>query len=629
MEKELLKEKGLVQFIQENLIVVPFSMIMFVKLLLINKELQLQIYPKGYFLFSAALLISLLIYLPVLFLRKKRFSVLVVSLIFNLIFIGDLVHYRYFGSLPSFESLKLLNEAGKVSGSALLLLKFRDILYFLDLFIFALIMLIKPMQKDSNLLSKNKRFLYAGLCSIILFSFFVGLIYHDRNNLKNLKVSMFDKKMIVDKYTVIGSHIFSIYKAFAETSEKISENEKKETVEWLQKNAVKEVVPNQYTGIAKGKNVIVIQMESLQNFVVGKKVNGFEVTPNLNKFLSESHYFANNFYEIGMGNTSDSDFQVNTSLHPLTDAATFVRYPRQDYYTLPKVLNDEGYSTSAYHAYNRNFWNREVAFPKLGYENYFAQESFPNGENLIMGLNDRDFFAKTAEYIKESKKPSFSYVISLSSHYPFDMPEKFQNDNFEKENIPYRLYHYLQSIHFADQAFGEFVEKLKAEGLYEDTLIITYGDHLAKVADDPADDIYSPLGLSKDSYKDELELKKTPLMIKMPGQKESQKHHNLTSTIDIMPTILNLTGYEKSFLSFGNDVFGGKNFFISDHYFTYFSDDNFHYYQEEGELPSCHQGKKYQEKPLEECRFLIERAEKEKKYSSNLIKYNLFKDLKW
>lgn len=629
-EPKKAQEKSIIpDFIKENFIAIPFIFTLFVKLMDMNLQLGINfIFPRSYILILIAVVVSILIYAPVLFFKNKVKATLVISLLISLIFILDLVHYRYFDSLPSFESLALLREAGKVSGSALLLLKAKDILYFTDSIFLTLLILLKKIKPVASLQPLKKRILIGGIGLIIVLSTLGGILFIDRKNIKLFNASLMDKKILVERYTVIGSHFFSIYKSVSDQTVKISEEEKEQTISWLNENVVKKVAPNEYTGTAKGKNVIIIQMESLQNVVVGKKINGTEITPNLNNFLNEAHYFDNNFYEIGMGNTSDSDFQANTSLHPLTDAAAFVRYPKQDYKGLPRIMKESGYFTAAYHAYNRNFWNREVAFPKLGYDKYYAQESFAKGNQVIMGLNDQDFFNETAKYIKDNNQPSFSYVISLSSHYPFDMPPDYLDKGFEQKELPYRFYHYLQSIHYADKALGDFFEKLKKEGLYDDTLIVLYGDHLAKIADDPFDDIYTPLGLSRDSFKDELELKKTPLLIKMPGQKERKNYSKLTSTIDVMPTILNLIGYEKKYLSFGSDVFSKDGFYVSDHYFTYFSDNNYHYVWEE-EQEICKQGKNYADKPVSECRDLIERAEKEKKFSANLIKYNLFKDLKW
>jgi lipoteichoic acid synthase len=174
--------------------------------------------------------------------------------------------------------------------------------------------------------------------------------------------------------------------------------------------------------------------------------------------INESYYFPNGNYLIGGGKTSDSDFATNTSLYPLFDSSVFVQHGRHDYTSLPKALKEDGYFSYAYHAYKRDFWNRGLGFNSLGFEHFYAADNYPEGENIIMGLNDEDFYKETLKKIKEKEEPSYHYLNSLTSHYPFDMAKKYQFLPGNESDYDYRTFHYLQSIHYADYAIGKFLK---------------------------------------------------------------------------------------------------------------------------------------------------------------------------
>ena len=137
---------------------------------------------------------------------------------------------------------------------------------------------------------------------------------------------------------------------------------------------VKEVIKDENYGIANGKNIVVIQVEALQNFVINREYNGKELTPFLNSLIgNNSFYFNNYYYQVGGGNTADAEFTVNNSLLSTTTDAAYMKYFENTYYGLPHILKDNGYKKAeAYHAYNRDFWNRETAYVNQGFDNYFA-----------------------------------------------------------------------------------------------------------------------------------------------------------------------------------------------------------------------------------------------------------------
>ena len=287
--------------------------------------------------------------------------------------------------------------------------------------------------------------------------------------------------------------------------------------------------------------------------MIDKNFEGEEITPNLNKLIRESYYLENGLTVIGGGATSDSDLASNTSVYPLQDEATFVRYGTNDFTSIAKALKNEGYVANAYHAYRRDFWNRSAAFNSLGFDHFYAGEEYDDGDQLIMGLNDESFYRQTLTKTGNSTGPQFSYIISLSSHHPFIMAEKYQSlGGGYKEGYDFQTYHYYQAIHYADYALGIFLDGLKEQGLYEDSLIVVYGDHLAKIGDQESGEVQ---GMIENFNLTEMD--KIPFIYKLPNQVDGRTLGHETSQLDLMPTILNLAGVSTDFPMFGGDALAG------------------------------------------------------------------------
>ncbi|PTR80198.1 sulfatase, partial [Bacillus anthracis] len=153
----------------------------------------------------------------------------------------------------------------------------------------------------------------------------------------------------------LGYHGFDL-KYFVGRNKELSDSDINDVQSWINNN--KEDIPdNEYFGMIKGKNLIAIQVESLENFVINKKVYGQEITPTLNKLLSGSLYFDNIYEQNNSGTSSDCDLMVNTSIFPIRATSTFPTYPWTKYNSLQNILNNEGYTTISTHAELPGSWN--------------------------------------------------------------------------------------------------------------------------------------------------------------------------------------------------------------------------------------------------------------------------------
>lgn len=484
----------------------------------------------------------------ILFDKYHKIILLLTSFFVSLLLLANNLYFRYFGSIVKFETLTIIKQTGDITLSINSLFSIFDVLYFIDILILIIVFVFikkKPIKK-----SKKERMYLAGLTIILSIVIVCLLIIFDFANLKKFTNSSFDNNLVERRYGIIGAHSLNIFRYLFVSGVDATEEEKQEVVAWIKDNKVGKQKDNDYTKMAEGKDIYLIQIESLQSFTIGMEFEGEEVTPNLNNLVRESNYFPNGESPIGGGLTSDSDFMANTSLHALSNSSAFVTHGSNNFTSLPKALEGNGYSTNTFHAFKRDFWNRGVAFNSLGFDHFYAQDEYDEGENIILGLNDESFYEQTLEKIPKSTGPNFNYIVSLSSHHPFDMAEKFQLLKTDlTDDYNYRAYHYLQAIRYADYSLGIFLDGLKNKGKYDGSLIIVYGDHPAKFGDMNDPIVRATVG---NNVNPEL----VPYIYKLPNQKIGQKIEDGTKQIDIMPTVLNLTGVKTSYPMFGRDVFG-------------------------------------------------------------------------
>jgi phosphoglycerol transferase MdoB-like AlkP superfamily enzyme len=342
----------------------------------------------------------------------------------------------------------------------------------------------------------------------------------------------------------LGNHIYDIYCFIYEKIDLLNDKEIQEIDNWMMENEKYQFPDPKFInleGIAKGKNIIVVQFESLENIVIGKSYFDQEITPNINRLLNNSIYFNNIYEQVKDGNSSDAELLFNTSIYPLRSGSTFLRFGKNEYVSLPKLLNDQGYTSIAIHGDNKEFWNRDVVFEALDYNKYISEESFIYNNQCGIGIADEDLFLQAATEIEKFDNPYYLFIITLTSHMPFDLPEEMQY--LKMPNNDYTSL-YLKSINYTDACFGEFYEKMKTAGYLDNSILIIYGDHE---------------GVHK-YYETDLpdNNKKVPFIIHIPGI-EGIENRKIGGQIDIMPTLAYLIGIDREYYFsavMGRNLFG-------------------------------------------------------------------------
>ena len=340
-----------------------------------------------------------------------------------------------------------------------------------------------------------------------------------------------------------------------------------------------------YRGIAEGRNVITIQVEALQNFVLNLEYNGQVITPNLNALLTQDTlYFDNYYYQIGGGNTADAEFAVNNSLYAPVDEAAYSRYADNDFYSMAKLLKDNGWtSATAFHGYVNTFWNRNVAYPGQGFDAYLSGSDYyaEPAEVAGMGVSDGEFFVRAVDYLKEQSGPFYAFMVTLTSHYAFELPAQYNMLTLKDEHVGTLFGNYLQSVHYFDHAVGMLIDALKAANLYDNTIITFYGDHFGlPVYDWQSKQFLTELLGTEYTYESHFNV---PLMIHIPGSGVTETKSVAGGHIDVMPTLLHLLGLKnEKGIMFGESLLRlksnivcqqqhlGRGSFISDEVFFQF-----------------------------------------------------------
>ena len=505
-------------------------------------------------IFLVSVLITLFLFTSIHFSNNKRKEVLGFSLysIISIIMFVDVMYYSYFNSLPSINMLKQLDQVGAVGDSVAELLSFKNILFLLDITSIATYLIERGTKEDKQ----YNRYIRWGVPGAI------GIILVFTLTILNAK----DLMVPISNQEIYSYHIKDIKQSIA--GEEIAEGTgiftQEDLKELKERSKLKE---GKYTGIGKGKNLIAIQVEALQDFPLNRFYNGQEITPNLNKLINSkgSLYFDNYYQQIGRGNTADAEFVTNNSLYPSMEDPTYTQYEQNTFYGLPWILRDRGYTSWVFHGYEKEFWNRERAYKNQGFQRFLSEEDFDIVESIGFGITDEEFFKQSMDYLKEldniDDNPFYAFLITLTSHTPFKMPDEYKYLNIEDKHQDTILGDYIQSIHYADKALGQFFEDLQKEGLYEDTVIAIYGDHFAITGLND-----SGIELMTDFLEhpyDVDEMFKVPLIIHVPGTDINETISTIGSQLDFLPTILNIMGEEnKKGIMFGRDLvnFSGYNY---------------------------------------------------------------------
>ena len=584
-------EKGIKEFNYKQYISTNKQFIAFVISNVINACLLRFFTVHNYFAIKPVLadlaIVLILGSFVYLFKAKKQFTYLmVVSVIFNIICIVNSLYYTYFMSFASFSliavSLTVIDVGDAVVKNVL---QFKDFIFLWQLvFIVAYHFYLKRkkyIEYAGPKENRKKRFTGTLISGIIIYALFFATV----TSVEFSRLSkQWNREFLVTRFGVYTYQLNDLFKSLDAKFNTLFgyDNAAKEFRDYYNENTI-EFKNNEYTNIFEGKNLIVVHTESMQNAAINQEFNGEQVTPNLNRLKDEGIYFSNFYAQASSGTSSDSEFTFSSSLFPVTNGSVAVSYWNREYETIQKLLKEKGYNTLSFHANNGDFWNRNNLHKSFGYNTFYSKSSFSvDEENVIgLGLSDKEFFKQLVPILKKEHDENGKFMatlIMLSNHTPFDDVDKYGEfetniketlENGEEKVYPYmedtKLGNYFKSAHYADSAIGELMEELDAVGLLDNTVVVFYGDHDAKLpkADfvrlynydketdgviDKEDENYKPV----DYYEYEIN-RSVPLIIWTKDRQFNKTINTAMGMVDVMPTLSNMFGLKPKF-ALGNDI---------------------------------------------------------------------------
>lgn len=482
------------------------------------------------------------------------------AIIFNLIqsvwLFANMLYYREFSDFLSMGILGSGSSTGNNLGKSIAaIIHWTDYLVFIDIIILIALVVFKQLTIDRKGVQKKFAILTT-LFGVILMFVDYGIASTNRSG---LLTRSFDNNYIV-KY--LGLNEYAVFNAVQTYNQTESRKRAKPTdLAKVKKFVATQKLPDniQYYGTQKGKNVFMIHLESFQQFLIDYKVDGQEVTPNLNQFYHDQNTLSfDNFYnQVGQGKTSDAEMMQENSLFGLATGSAMVKYGTNNTFeSLPAILGQRGYTTATFHGDVASFWNRDNTYKSFGYDYFFSKSYYPNANkanyNVGYGMKDKIFLRDSAQYIEQLPQPFYAKLITVTNHYPYDLDK--QNIDFPATKTGDNTVDgYVQTAHYLDQSFGELIAYLKKVGLYNNSVFVLYGDHYG-ISENHQPAIAQLLGKDKVTNYDLANFQKVPFMIHATGLKGGIDH-TYGGEIDMMPTLLDLLGVpDDGMTMFGQDM---------------------------------------------------------------------------
>lgn len=421
--------------------------------------------------------IAMLYVFPFLQNKRARLFSLALLLLFTLFCLANIWYNRYYGNYLSLSDIMLGQGIRPFGVLVRQLLRPQDILFLVDVLALAYIYSKEGLSQGLQSVfaafprlgrARNIALVLGLLVLQILGTNFI-LGNQRPGQLYNQSTSSF-----VNVYGILPLYIFelcSIHQPFRnQQPAQPSEEESRLSREKIRDKDL------------EFENILVIQVESLDQKLIGLEHNGLEVTPFLNDLKDKSLYFEN-FYAQHVNGSFDAEFSFLTSIYPINKNYGFKVNDLSRFSSLVQLLKEQGYHTLAMHGNDKEFFYRHKAYPELGFDRFYSKQDFDFDktvmpvQNTNFGINDYDFLLQGVEILQQSKEPFFAFLITVSSHTPFDFcPSGFGLDRFQWVLDPL-VRDYFRSISFVDFSLRMFFQELEKRGLDEDTLFIVYSDH--------------------------------------------------------------------------------------------------------------------------------------------------------
>lgn len=540
---------------------------------LVDFNLDTKSFYQHFILFINPLPVGLLFIGLALYIKSTKWFYRIAGLLYFLLFLWLFSNALYFREFSDYISISTMMASSSVAAglfqTTVKALRLWDLIYFLDFIGFAYLYMKKKIPVDVQPFNKRSSFAVTAL-SILLFSINLFLAEIDRPELLSRGFSNTYIVRALGLPSFLGYNAYQTYHAHKDRSE-ASAGDLNPVKQYVEEHYAK---PNdEYFGLAKGRNVIYMHLESLQQFIIDYKlhVDGkeYEVTPFLNSLYHSNSTFAfsNFFNQVKAGKTSDAETMIETSLFGLNQGSFMVQYGGSNtQQAAPHILAQEaGYTSAVFHGNAAAFWNRNNTYKQWGY-NYFFDKSYftaTTAENSFeYGLNDKVMLADSIRYFEHLQQPFYTKFITVSNHYPYTTSLTGDEVGFPLANTKDETINgYFATANYLDASIKAFFDYLKATGLYEKSIIVLYGDHYG-ISNSRNPSLAPLLGANPETWSDydNAMLQRVPYMIVVPGTNKGRIIDTFGGEIDALPTLEHLLGIDaKKYLQVGQDLLSKDN----------------------------------------------------------------------
>lgn len=485
-------------------------------------------YPQTYI---NTILATLILVSPYMLARSNRLQILVLLLI-DAHIICNLMYSRTYNAIIPLTSYALAGNLSEFMPSVVDSLRIVDILFPLST-IAAVIFTAKRGKEKHKRMRLNRVYGFWTL-GFMAVSFTMimskgGITkafarYQDANHYT----------CVVPMYTIWGN----MWHESLQDNQEFLPAMKKEIDAWLASKPQYKALPD---SIGKRTNLVVILCESLESWPLEKRVEGKELTPNLNSILKDSTtlYAPNVLTQVRGGRSIDAQLILNAGLLPVENGCYAVLYPNNNYKTLTKAVTKQEPHRSFLLTVDKEVtWNQGVVARSFGIDSIVSKPDWVLDEKVgnRKKLGDVSFAKQAVAKLQNKElwtkaKNNYLQFVTYSGHNPFVLPENLQRISFKGE-YPDKMKDYMIMANYTDHALGILLKYLKSRPDYKNTLIVITGDHEG-LASDRDDIMSSPIGKKIVSNK-----QFTPFIV--VNSPIGGRYNSVMGQIDMYPTILNL-----------------------------------------------------------------------------------------
>lgn len=534
-------------------------------------------------LFSIPIAIILNLITSVFKPKINKFLTYIITIALIILFSAQIVYYSMYEAIISFFSMM---HGGQITEfmEAIIDVVLRN-WYGIALFALPLVILIVLSKKKVLLFERNSlkeiaikmtSVVVVHLVALLCVNFInTNMMYSNKNLYYNIHIPKvtanrmgllttmrldlqrfifgFEEKLSVETSTTPIEEEENSYNVTYIDFDKLIQNEENNTIKEMHEyfSSQEASKKNKYTGMFKGKNLIVLVGESFSSLAIRE-----DLTPNLYKLYKEGFQFDNFYTPIFPVSTADGEYITDTSLIPKEGVWSFLKVAGNYMpYSYPNVFEKQGYSSNAYHNHTATYYERDKYIETMGYNSYLAVGTGLEDRMDTSNWPNSDYeMVKTTmdDYINNEK--FMAYYMTVSGHMNYTkIGNMMVYRNWDQvKDLPYshKAKSYLAANIELDKAVGELIRRLEEAGKLEDTVIVISGDHY-------------PYGLTLEEINelstfkrdDKFEKYRMPFLIWSGSMKEPIKVEKIGSSLDVLPTVLNLFGAEfDSRLLIGRDI---------------------------------------------------------------------------